>query len=244
MRIDLNADLGEGVGDDASMLAVVSSANIACGGHAGDAASMRAVCAQAVARGVRIGAHVSYPDRAGFGRVAMDLAPDALLASLAEQLDRLTTAALAAGGRVTFVKPHGALYHRVAVDPAVAELVVSLARPAGLAVVGLPGGVILEQAAASGLRVVPEAFADRAYLPTGGLVPRSEPGAVLHEAHEITHRMVGLVRDGVVLAANGTPVPVAARSICVHSDTAGAVAIARAVRAGLRAAGVTIAAPT
>lgn len=247
MRIDLNADLGEGMDDgtaDAAMLDVVSSANVACGGHAGDGTSMRAVCEIAVSRGVSIGAHVSYPDISGFGRVAMDLAPDDLLDSLTGQLDRLTTAALAAGGRVTFVKPHGALYHRVAVDPEVAEVVVRLCRGAGLAVVGLPASVVLLQAEAAGLATVPEAFADRGYLPGGGLVPRTETGAVLHDPHEVTQRMVGLVRDGTLTAADGTAVQVTARSICVHSDTPGAVQIARSVRAGLVAAGVQIVAAT
>lgn len=244
MQIDLNADLGEGMGDDVAMLGIVSSANVACGGHAGDRASMRSVCEQAVARGVRIGAHISYPDRAGFGRVAMDLAPQTLLDSIAEQLDDLTTAARVAGGDVTFVKPHGALYHRVVTDPEVAELVVRLARPAGLAVVGLPGGAVLRRAADAGLVAVPEAFADRGYTASGALVPRTEPGAVLHEAHEVTRRMVSLVRHGVIAAADGTPVPIAARSICVHSDTPGALALALAVRDGLLAAGVQIVAAT
>ncbi|GAB2618215.1 5-oxoprolinase subunit PxpA [Pseudactinotalea suaedae] len=244
MQIDLNADLGEGMGDDAAMLDVVTSANVACGGHAGDAASMRAVCRAAVARGARIGAHLSYPDVVGFGRVAMDLPTEVLMASLRDQLDQLTTAALAEGGRVTFVKPHGALYHRVAGDPEVADLVVSVARPAGLAVVGLPGSVVLRRAAAAGLVTIPEAFADRGYLPDGGLVPRDQPGAVLRYPELVASRMVGLVRDGAVAAVDGTMVAVTARSICVHSDTPGAVAIARAVRAGLVAAGVQIAAVT
>lgn len=240
MRIDLNADLGEGMGDDDAMLDVVSSANIACGGHAGDAPSMRLACEQAVERSVRIGAHVSYPDRAGFGRVAMHLSPDDLLASLAEQLDQLTTAAVAAGGLVTFVKPHGALYHRVAADPEVAELVVRISRSAGLAVVGLPGGTVLDQARQAGLVAVPEAFADRGYLPSGALVPRGQPGAILDDPQQVAQRMVGLVRHGTVATADGTPVAVTARSICVHSDTPGAVAIARTVRAGLIGAGVQI----
>lgn len=243
MRIDLNADLGEGMGDDDAMLDIVSSANVACGGHAGDEASMRAVCEAAVARGVRIGAHVSYPDRVGFGRLELDLDGGTLLALLRSQLDALSTAALAAGGRVTFVKPHGALYHRVTRDAEHADAVVTLAREAGLAVVGLPGTLVLRRAASAWLRTVPEAFADRAYLPDGGLVPRSEPGAVLHEEQQIAARMVGLVRHGTVTAIDGSTVAVHAESICVHSDTPGAVAIARAVRDALVAAGVEIAAP-
>jgi len=222
------------------MLDVVTSANVACGGHAGDAASMRAVCAAAAGRRVRIGAHVSYPDIAGFGRSDMDIAHDDLLATLRTQLAALTTAAAEVGASVTFVKPHGALYHRVANDPERAAAVVTLARESGLAVVGLPGSVILGLAADAGLAVVPEAFADRAYLPGGGLVPRAEPGAVLHDPQAISARMVALVRDGRIAAADGSAVDIVARSICVHSDTPGAVEIARAVRDGLVAAGVAI----
>lgn len=242
MRIDLNADLGEGMGDDASMLDVVSSANVACGGHAGDAGSMRAVCTEAVARGVRIGAHVSYPDVAGFGRVEMDLDGGTLLAQLRRQLEGLTTAAGRVGGEVTFLKPHGALYHRVTRDPEHAEAVVSLAREAGVAVVGLPGSLVLGLAADAGLPAIGEAFADRGYLPDGHLVPRGTPGALLEEPDVVALRMVELARHGTVTANDGTPVRVAASTICVHSDTPGAITIAQAVRRELVAAGVEIAA--
>lgn len=242
--VDLNADLGEGVGDDVAMLDLVSSANVACGGHAGDGSSMRAVCRAAVERGVRVGAHVSYPDVAGFGRTAMDVTGPELLDMLRTQLADLTTAAGDVGAEVTFVKPHGALYHRVAVDPEQARAVVRLAAEACLAVVGLPGGVVLELAERAGLPVVPEAFADRGYLADGSLVPRESPGAVLHDAEVVAARMVALVRTGRVNADDGTEVAVAARSICVHGDTPGAVAIARRLRAALTAAGVEIAAPS
>jgi UPF0271 protein len=246
MRIDLNADLGEGMGDDTDdteMLGLISSANIACGGHAGDAASMRRSCETARSRGVRIGAHVSYPDRAGFGRSEMEIEGEALLAVLTEQLEGLTTAAESVGAEVTFVKPHGALYHRVARDPEHAAAVVRLAARARLAVVGLPGSLVLHQAMRAGLAVVPEAFADRGYTADGSLVPRSQPGAVLHDADLIADRMVDLVRTGTVAAADGSRVRVVARSICVHSDTPGAVAIARRVRQGLESAGISIEAP-
>lgn len=244
MRIDLNADLGEGMGDDAAMLDVVTSANVACGGHAGDKASMLAVCAAAVERGVRIGAHVSYPDRAEFGRADMEIGGEALLDVLRNQLAALTTAALAAGGEVAFVKPHGALYHRASHDPEHAQAVVTLAREAGIGVVGLPGGLSLTLAETAGLTVTPEAFADRGYRQDGSLVPRSEPGAVLHDPAVVAARMVALVRSGTIATAEGVAVGVTARSICVHSDTPGAVAIARAVREGLVAAGVEIVAAT
>lgn len=243
MRIDLNADLGEGMGDDRAMLDVVSSANVACGGHAGDADSMRVVCREAVARGVRVGAHVSYPDVAGFGRVEMDLDGGALLAELRRQLDALVTAAGAAGTEVAYLKPHGALYHRVVRDAEHAEAVVALAREARLAVVGLPGGLVLDLARAAGLPSLGEAFADRGYRADGSLVPRTEPGAVLHDPTAVAQRMLGLVRDGTVIASDGSSVRVAAGTICVHSDTPGAVAIARALREDLVAAGVEIAAP-
>ncbi len=242
MRIDLNADLGEGMGDDAAMLDVVSSANVACGGHAGDETSMRQVCSAAVARGVTIGAHVSYPDVAGFGRTEIDMPADALLASLRSQMASLTRAAAAERGEVRYVKPHGALYHRVAREATHAEAVVTVAGEAGLAVVGLPGSLVLRLAADAGLSTITEAFADRAYRRDGGLVPRTQPGAVLHDPAEVAQRMVGLVRDGVVPAVDGSAVLVSAASICVHSDTPGAVAIATTVRAALVGAGVEIAA--
>lgn len=242
--VDLNADLGEGIGDDVAMLDLVSSANVACGGHGGDEASMRAVCRAAVERGVRVGAHVSYPDIDGFGRAPMEVSGPELLDMLRSQLAALTTAARDVGAEVTSVKPHGALYHRVAVDPEQAGAVVRLAAGAGLAVVGLPGGVVLDLAERAGLPVVPEAFADRGYRADGSLVPRDRPGAVLHDAEVVAARMVGLVRSGRVDADDGTEVVVAARSICVHGDTPGAVALARRLREALVAAGVEIAAPS
>lgn len=243
MQIDLNADLGEGMGDDAAMLDVVSSANVACGGHAGDADSMRTVCADAVARQVRIGAHVSYADREDFGRAEMDIGPVELLDELREQLGNLVDAAHEVGGVVTYIKPHGALYHRVTRDPEHAAAVVMLASESGLALVGPPGSLVLHLADQAGVATVAEAFADRGYRPDGGLVPRGEPGALLHDPDPIAARMVALVRDGEVTSEDGGTVAVVADSICVHSDSPGAVAIARAVRAALIGAGVTIAPP-
>jgi UPF0271 protein len=247
--IDLNADLGETVAgvptaDDEAMFAVISSASVACGGHAGDAASLRAAVDRAARFGVAVGAHPSYPDRAGFGRVAMAMAPEALTESVAAQLSAL----VASGADVRYVKPHGALYHAVAADPAQADAVVSaiaaLADRLGraLPVLGLHGQI--ERAArAAGLGFVREAFLDRGYRPDGRLVARGEPGALLHDPAEVAERAVRLVREGVVPASDGTLVAVEAVSLCVHGDSPDAVAMARAVRLALEADGIEVLAP-
>jgi UPF0271 protein len=223
--IDLNADLAEGF-DDEAMLDLVSSANVACGFHAGDAATMRRVCAGAARRGVRIGAQVSYDDLEGFGRRDMDVPPEQLSADVLYQIG-----ALAAFGEVAYVKPHGALYNRVVHDErqarAVVEGVKAWREP--LPVMGLPGSRVLALAYAAGLKTITEGFADRAYTPEGRLVPRSEPGAVIHDPADAARRAVDLARSGTV------------RSLCVHGDTPGAVAMARRVRAELEAAGLKIA---
>ncbi len=247
--IDLNADLGETVAgvptaDDEAMFAVISSASVACGGHAGDAASLRAAVARAARFGVAVGAHPSYPDTQNFGRVRMAMAPDELSASVAGQLAALVDA----GGDVRYVKPHGALYHAVTVDgeqadavvAAIAELAARLGR--AVPVLGLPGEI--ERAArAAGLGFVREAFLDRGYLPDGTLVPRGEPGALLHDPAEVAARAVRLVREGVVPAADGSLVAVRAASLCVHGDSPDAVALARAVRAALDSEGIEVRAP-
>ena len=238
--VDLNADLGEGVTDDAALLGVVSSANVACGFHAGDAPTMREVCEEAAARGVAVGAQVSYRDREGFGRRPLEVPYDRLRADVAEQLDALQGAAHAAGTVVSYAKPHGALYNRTVADAKQAAAVVSAVRDGGrLPVLGLPGSALLELARRAGLAAVPEAFVDRAYTPAGALVPRGEPGAVLTDPAVVAERAVRIAVAGEVPSAVG-PVPVVARSICVHGDTPGAVEIARAVRAALEAAGVTV----
>jgi UPF0271 protein len=223
--IDLNADLGEGVTDDDGLLAVVSSANVACGFHAGDAATMRRVCAGAARRGVRIGAQVSYDDLAGFGRRDMEVPADALAADVLYQIG-----ALAAFGEVAYVKPHGALYNRVVHDAGQARAVVDAVKAwrAPLPLLGLPGSTVLALAHAAGLATIEEGFADRAYTPAGRLVPRSQPGAVIHDPDEAARRAVELARTGRV------------RSLCVHGDTPGAVAMARRVRAALEGAGFAI----
>lgn len=245
--IDLNADLGEGFGrwrltDDEELLSVVTSANVACGFHAGDAATMRRVCEQAAVRGVRIGAQVSYRDLAGFGRRSMDVPADELAAEVAYQIGALEVFARAAGTRVSYVKPHGALYNRVVHDEEQARAVVDgvLLADDALPVLGLPGSRFLEVAGKAGLPVVTEAFADRAYTPEGTLVPRGSDGAVISEADAVVERSVGMARFGSVTARDGRRIDVRARSLCLHGDTPGAVALARQVRARLEAAGVRV----
>ncbi|MGW2784310.1 LamB/YcsF family protein [Streptomyces populi] len=245
--IDLNADLGEGFGrwrltDDEQLLSVVTSANVACGFHAGDAATMRRVCELAAERGVRIGAQVSYRDLAGFGRRAMDVPSGELTAEVAYQIGALEVFARAAGSRVAYVKPHGALYNRVVHDEEQAAAVVDgvLLAGTGLPVLGLPSSRFLKIAERAGLPVVAEAFADRAYTGEGTLVPRSQEGAVIAEADAVVERSLGLARSGVVVSLSGERVPVRARSLCLHGDTPGAVGLARRVRARLESAGVRV----
>ncbi|MGW9113713.1 LamB/YcsF family protein [Microbacterium sp. NPDC055683] len=246
--IDLNSDLGENepdrvVSDDAAMLDVVTSANVSCGRHAGTTEGIRATLAAAVAAGVTIGAHPGYPDRAGFGRRRVEGAPAALRAEVEEQVGALAALARAAGGRIAYVKPHGALYHDVARDEERAAALVDAVRAVDdrLAVLALPGSAVLRLAERGGLRAVAEAFADRAYLPDGGLVPRSRTDAVLHDPGAVAARMARLVSEGVVEAVDGTSVRVSAESICVHGDSPGAVGMARAVRARLEADGIPLA---
>ncbi|MEV8241558.1 5-oxoprolinase subunit PxpA [Microbacterium testaceum] len=249
MRVDLNADLGETVdgmptADDEAMFAVISSANVACGGHAGDAVSMRAAVDRAARFGVAVGAHPSYDDREHFGRVPRDPDPADLRASVAAQLDALVSA----GADLRYVKPHGALYHAVSADPAQAAAVVAavadhaerLGRP--LPVLGLPGAVV-EAAASAGLPFVHEAFLDRGYTAAGGLVPRGEAGALIDDPARVAERALRLVRDGEVETVDGDRLAVEAASLCLHGDTPSAVAMARAVRAALDAAGVEVRAP-
>jgi UPF0271 protein len=248
MRIDLNADLGETwgnrpTGDDEALLDVVTSANIACGFHAGDAETMARTVAGAVQRGVSVGAHVSYRDREGFGRRFIDVPSAELRADVTEQLGALAAACGVAGTRLAYVKPHGALYHAVCTHPGQAEAVVTaiLAFDPSLALLGLHDTVATRLADEVGLTSVIEAFADRAYTPEGGLVSRGTDGAVLHDADTVADRILDLVTTGSVPAFDGTRVAIAARSICVHGDSPGAVAMARAVRARLEAAGHSLA---
>ncbi|MGC4961581.1 LamB/YcsF family protein [Gordonia sp. DT101] len=242
--IDLNADLGEGVGDDEAMLEVVSSANVACGIHAGTPAELIATCRSAADAGVRIGAQVSYPDRSGFGRRFMDVAPDDLTADVIYQIGALDGIARAVGAEVSYVKPHGALYNSIVKHEGQADAVVAAIVELGgsLPLMGLPGSVSLRRAAQAGIPFITEAFADRGYRPDGTLVPRTEPGAVLTDSGEIARRVVGLIADGTVTAVDGSVIAVDAESVCLHGDTPGAVAHARAVRGALREAGISISA--
>jgi 5-oxoprolinase (ATP-hydrolysing) subunit A len=245
--IDLNADLGEGfgvwrLGDDDAMLGIVTSANVACGFHAGDPAGLLAVCRLAAERGVRIGAQVSYRDLAGFGRRFIDVAPEDLLADIVYQIGALHGLAGAAGSAVSYVKPHGALYNTIVTNreqaAAVADAVQTV--DAGLPVLGLTGSAFFDEAQRRGLRTVPEAFADRAYRPDGQLVSRREPGAVLDDPVAIAERVIAMVTTGHVTAFDGSTVAVAVESVCVHGDSPGAVQIASAVRDRLTADGIDV----
>ncbi|RNL64918.1 LamB/YcsF family protein [Nocardioides marmoriginsengisoli] len=225
-RIDLNADLGEGVTDDPALLQVVTSANVACGFHAGDAAVMRAVCAGAAELGVVVGAQVSYADREGFGRRRMDVAADVLTDWVAEQVAALDEIAAAAGTRVRYVKAHGALYNRIADD---AEQAAAVLRGSGdLPVLGLPGSVVLELASEQGREVVAEGFPDRGYTAEGRLIPRDRPGALVEGSDRVAAHAVALAGSGRL------------RTVCVHGDSPGAVATAEAVRAALLADGYDV----
>lgn len=246
--IDLNADLGEGFGrwsltDDVALLDVVTSANIACGFHAGDPSIMRRVCELAVARGVTIGAQVSYRDLAGFGRRSMEVPLGELAAEVAYQIGALEVFARAAGTRVAYVKPHGALYNRTVHDEAQAAAVVegtmlaSTAVGASLPLMGLPGSALLRAAADAGLAAVQEAFADRAYHDDGTLVPRSEPEAVVDDPDVVVARALAMVAGESIETVTGGSLSVAARSICVHGDTPGAAALAARIREELLGAG-------
>ncbi|GAA0675382.1 5-oxoprolinase subunit PxpA [Streptomyces thermocarboxydus] len=245
--IDLNADLGEGFGrwtltDDEALLSVITSANVACGFHAGDPSVMRRVCDLAAERGVRIGAQVSYRDLAGFGRRAMDVPADELAAELAYQIGALRVFAEAAGAEVAYVKPHGALYNRTVHDAEQAAAVVAGVRLAGgsLPVLGLPGSQLLTAAEDAGLTAVPEAFADRSYTAEGTLVSRREANAVVTDEDAVVRRALAFGVDGAIEAVDGTTVTVAARSLCVHGDTPGAARMAARVREALEKAGVEV----
>jgi 5-oxoprolinase (ATP-hydrolysing) subunit A len=245
--VDLNADVGEGfgrweLGDDDAVLATVTSANVACGFHAGDPLTMTRTVRLAAERGVSVGAHVSYRDLAGFGRRYVDASEDELTGDVVYQIAALQGIARTVGTRVGYVKPHGALYNTIAHDERHADAVITaiLRLDPTLPLVGLAGSPLLDRARDAGLTVVAEVFADRAYTPSGTLVPRRERGAVLHDPTAVAERMVRWVQDGTVAALDGSPVRVDAQSICVHGDSPGAVEMARAVRSGLEAAGLEL----
>ena len=235
--IDLNSDIGESfgrweLGDDEAMLDLVTSANIACGFHAGDPSTIARTARWSVQRDVRIGAQVAYRDLAGFGRRFVDASRTELTDDVVYQIGGLQALAAAAGGTVTYVKPHGALYntavhhdeHATAVVDAVAAV------DPGLAILGLPGSRLLELAEQRGLRVIREAFADRGYTPSATLVSRREPGAVLHDPDTVAERVLRMVSDGLVEAVDGSTVKLDVDSVCVHGDSPAAIEMARAVR--------------
>ncbi len=246
--IDLNADIGEGfghwrMGDDEALLDIVTSANVACGFHAGDPRGLRRVCEQAAERGVVIGAQVGYRDLAGFGRRFIDIEPADLTSDVLYQIGALEALAKVSGTRVRYVKPHGALYNAIVhhQDQAAAVVEAVVRYDPALAVLGLPGSRFLEIAQEAGLQVVPEAFADRAYLADATLVPRREPGAVLDDEYDVAQRCVQLATSQQLDAVDGTTIDVVAASVCVHGDSLGAVAMAARAKAALEDAGVAVA---
>ena len=247
--VDLNADLAEGfgvweLGDDDAMLDIVTSANLACGFHAGNPVGLARTCRAAAGRGVRIGAQVGYFDLAGFGRRRIEVDPVELAADVVYQIGALAALARTAGSALSYVKPHGALYNTIVEDReqarAVAEAVYAV--DPGLPVLGLAGSMFFDEAARLGLRTVPEASADRAYQPDGTLVPRGQAGAVLRDPDHIAERALAMVHSGEVAAVDGTVIRIEVDSVCVHGDSPGAVGIAGAVRDRLLAGGVDLAA--
>ncbi|WP_181036198.1 MULTISPECIES: LamB/YcsF family protein [unclassified Arthrobacter] len=248
MSMDLNSDVGESfghwtLGDDTAMFGSVSSANVACGFHAGDPSVIRHTCRAAVAAGVTIGAHVGYRDLAGFGRRFMDIDPNELADDVVYQIGALQALAAAEGGRVQYVKPHGGLYNAIVSHTAQARAVVEAVKSVdpGLPILGLPGSEVLRLAEAAGLRGVSEAFADRAYNPDGTLVSRKLPGAVLEDPAHVAEHVLRMATESAIRTVDGSILKINAESICVHGDSPGAVAMAAAVRTALSAAGITIA---
>lgn len=237
MEIDLNADLGEGCTTDEALLDLVSSANIACGWHAGGASAMRDCARWAVARGVSIGAHPSFLDRENFGRVEMELAPDEVHAGMLYQLGALSAIVHDAGGRVAHVKPHGALYNQAARDPVLADAIVRAVQTfdASLTIFGLAGGELIAAARRAGLGVVEEAFADRGYRADGSLVPRNTPGAMIQDEDAMIERILVMIEEKRVQTVDGSWCPVNAQTFCLHGDGPHALAFARRIRATLEA---------
>lgn len=247
MQIDLNSDLGEGfgpwrMGDDAAMLSLVTSANIACGGHASDPETMFQTLRMATERGVVIGAHPGFADREGFGRRIIPMTPAETGRMLAAQVGALIGVARLAGAEVRYVKPHGALGNQAADDRAVAEAIVAaVAAISGeLAILAISGTELEQAARVAGVAVFSEIFADRAYLPNGRLMPRNRPGAVLHDAGAAADRLLGFLDSGLMPVEGAAPISLAAHSVCIHGDTEGAEQMARQIRARLSASGVAL----
>lgn len=242
-HIDLNADLGEEAGDDAALLDVVTTANVAAGGHAGGGAVLLETVRLAAARGVAVGAHPSYLDRDRFGRVSLaaTTSPEELVTSLVEQITSVQHACAQFGVVMSHVKAHGALYNDVMLRPDLARALLDAADAAGApAVMGLPGSALHRACESRGVTFIAEAFADRGYEPDGSLVPRTEAGAVIHDPDVVARRVLRLVADATVAARDGTVITVDAQSVCLHGDTPGAVAIAGAVRRLLEEHGVSV----
>jgi len=248
MSIDLNADVGESVGpwpmgDDARLIPLVTSVNIACGFHAGDPVTIARTVELAIDAGAAIGAHPGYPDLLGFGRRDMALSPAELEAAIVYQVGAVAAFARAAGSELRHVKAHGALYNRAAADRSIADVIAKAVRRCSpsLVLVGLSGSALLDAGLAAGLVVAAEAFPDRAYEPDGSLRSRSLPGAVITDSAEVAARAVTMARDGAVAAVDGSTIALAADTLCLHGDTPGAVEHATAVRAALEAAGIRVA---
>lgn len=247
-RIDLNADLGEGfgpwaMGDDATMLGLVTSANIACGGHAGDPDTMFATLRLAAARGVSVGAHPGYADRIGFGRRVIPMSPAEIANMIAAQTGALMGVAALAGATVGYVKPHGALANLAADRRDVADAIAGAVRalPGNLAILAISGTELEHAARALGIPVFSEIFADRGYLSTGRLVPRSRPDAMIHDPDAAADRLLAFLDSGRMPVVDGDPIPLAAQSVCIHGDSPEAVAMARLIRSRLTARGITLA---
>ena len=241
MHLDLNADLGEAMGDDAAMLGLVTSANVACGGHASDPDLMLATLRQAKGRGVTIGAHPGYPDRANFGRVVVPMEPAQITAMVAAQIGALQGVARLCDARVAYVKAHGALANLAADRREVADAVTAAAKATGLALLAISGTELQAAGEAAGIPTFAEIFADRAYLSTGRLVPRSHPQAMIHDPEQALTRLKTYLDTGLMPVIDGPPIRLAAQSVCIHGDSPDAVAMARLLRQGLAARGVTLA---
>jgi UPF0271 protein len=248
LRIDINCDMGESfgpwqMGTDAEVLPHITSANIACGAHAGDPSVMRRTVRMARAAAVRVGAHPGFADLQGFGRREMKVEPAELEDSLIAQIGALTAIAQAEGTPLQHVKAHGALYNMAAREPALAAAIARAIAACGtnLIMFGLPNSPMIEAGKAAGLRVAAEGFADRSYEEDASLTPRSRPGAVIHDPDAVVLRAVRMVRDGIVLTSGGREVPLAVDTICLHGDTPGAPELARRIHEALTAAGVTVA---
>lgn len=243
MQVDINSDIGEGMGDDEAMLSVATSVNVACGFHAGDPDTMRKIAAQARKRGVGIGAHPGYHDRAGFGRHPMPgLGASEIENIVAYQIGALCAIAALAGHKVTHVKAHGALSNAACSDAMIANAIAAAIKAVdpGLAFMVLPHTELARAADRAGLKPIHEIYADRAYRDNAQLLPRSQDGAVLHDKDEIAQRVLRMVTEQSIITASGKTIPTPVESICVHGDTPGAVEIAKAVRSTLEQNGLTI----